>query len=470
MEEARQIMFGIKPEYEKFHNVFITDAAINLAVDLGCRYIQERFLPDKAIDVLDEAASRVRSQEKISDFTKKMMEMKDQKRQIIAKKEKNIRQENYEQALEFRALEKELEEKIKFLATAQHGAPEKDKVCIKAEDIVEAVAHISGIPKEKLAAEKSTKIKNIGSSLSSGIIGQKEAIANLSSTLLRTQLGIGQAERPLGSFLFLGPTGVGKTLTAKILAREFFASEKNLIRIDMSEFMERHSVSALIGSPAGYVGYGEGGRLTEKVRRHPYSVVLFDEIEKAHPDVFNILLQILDEGILTDAQGLEVSFKNTVVILTTNIGTEEFNEIAPTPLGFQPKDKHTSAKIISQKENIKNTVIKELEDRVRPEILNRLDHVLVFNPLSLSDMRQIAQIELASLSKRMEKLGIKVTFRKEVNHLVARMSQAKNQGARLVRKNIQELVENKIADLMVKNKVRNNKIIISAKNKNIVFK
>jgi ATP-dependent Clp protease ATP-binding subunit ClpC len=459
-QEAKKILLGIKNDYEDFHNVSISDNAIELCVELSCRYIQDRFLPDKAIDVLDETASYVRSAQKISDFAKKIKELEIQNRNTVKEKEKNLLEENYGKALELKEKEEQLKEQIGFLRIKSNDLEKEQRAVIETQDIIETIAKISGIPAEKMARKSGQKIKNVSDILNSQIIGQKEIVEKLGSVLVRSQFGLSSPERPLGSFLFLGPSGVGKTLTAKILATEFFENQKNLIRIDMSEFMERHSVSALIGAPAGYVGYGEGGRLTEKVRRQPYSVVLFDEIEKAHSDVFNILLQILEEGVLTDAQGMEVSFKNTILILTTNIGTEEFNEIHPAPLGFKlPKKSDTEAKKI---ETIRLAVTEELEYRLKPELLNRLDHILIFNPLSKSDIEKITGLEIEKLKKRLEKQGIDMQLGKGVVSFIAQKSTVKKRGARMVRKNIQELVENEIAQMMVEDRVKNNKITVSA--------
>jgi len=291
--------------------------------------------------------------------------------------------------------------------------------------------------------------------LGAGIIGQHEIIDKLADTLLRSQAGITNPDRPLGSFLFLGPTGVGKTLTAKILAKEFFNNQKALIRIDMSELMERHSVSSLIGSPAGYIGFGEGGNLTEKVRKHPYSVVLFDEIEKAHPDVFNILLQILEDGILTDAEGTAVSFKNTIIILTSNIGTDEFTNAAK--VGFASEK---SATVAAKFEEIRSQAVKELEKNMRPELLNRLDHILVFNSLDKQAIRKISALEIAKLQARIKMQEIIVTFDKKVIDFIAEKSSALNQGARLVRKNIQELLENPLAEAIIYSRVKNGRIAV----------
>jgi len=298
-------------------------------------------------------------------------------------------------------------------------------------------------------------------------VNSPEIIEKLSQTLLRSQSGISNPDRPLGSFLFLGPTGVGKTLTATILAREFFGDSQSLVRIDMSELMERHSVASLIGSPAGYIGYGEGGNLTEKIRRNPYAVVLFDEIEKAHPDVFNILLQILEDGTLTDAQGLQVSFKNTIVIMTSNIGTEDFTRAAGR-IGFDYQGKN--GKNFQKIERIKENVLKELREKMKPELLNRLDYILVFNALDKASIGKIVELELEKLTQRILKQGLLFKFDSALIKFISEKSLAKNQGARLVRKNIQELLESPIAEMIVQERVKNNTISLQITNKKIILK
>ncbi len=461
--EAEKILLGIRKDYEKFHNVSISDEAIKLAVELSVRYIQNRFLPDKAIDVIDEAASNIRSKHRVSDFLYQIGKLEDKKLAFLEEKEKLVGQEDYEKAIKLRSQEKEIEQQIKLLQKKQSAVESDYPVNITAADVIETIAKISKIPVEKLSADSGSKIKNIKKVLNSQIVGQKEAIEKLASALLRSQSGVSNPDRPLGSFLFLGPTGVGKTMTAKVLAQEFFDNPKALIRIDMSELMERHNVASLIGSPAGYIGYGEGGKLTEKVRRNPYSVILFDEIEKAHPDVFNILLQILEDGNLTDAEGLRVDFKNTIVILTSNIGTADFTNASK--LGFESTDKNSA---VSKKFNeIKDHTIKELEKRMRQELLNRLDHILVFNSLGEAEIKKITKKELKKLADRLAKQKISLAFNAAAINFIAKKSLAWNQGARLIRKNIQELLENPISEMIIYNRVKNGKISANVKNNSI---
>lgn len=453
-DETEKILFGIRKNYEKFHDVIITDEAIIAAVDLSIRYIKDRFLPDKSIDVIDETSSYIRSREKLSVELEEISRLEDEKEKLLAEKERLVEQENYKEAIMLREAQGKIEQRLRFLEEKRLSCDRIDKVRITAQDIIETVSRISKIPVEKLSQEKNQKIKNIKKSLNASIIGQKEAVEKITNVLFRSQSGIGSPDKPLGSFLFLGPTGVGKTLTAKVLAKEFFGSQENgndsLIRIDMSELMERHSISSLIGSPAGYIGYGEGGRLTEKVRRNPYAVILFDEIEKAHPDIFNILLQILEDGILTDAEGVRVDFKNTVIILTSNIGTSDFTEAAE--VGFKTGRRN------SRFEEIRKHTVSELEKRMRPELINRLDHILVFNPLGEKEIKKITQKELENLKARISKKSISFSYGKDIIDHIAKKSLAPDQGARLMRKNIQELLENKIAEMIVYDRVVDRKI------------
>ena len=463
-KQAKEMLFGIRKNYEMFHNVILPDESIKLAVDLSIRYIQNRFLPDKAIDVIDETASTIRSRHKISDFLHQIKKLEDEKLNLIEKKEKLVGQEDFATAASLRDKEREITKQIKILQDKQSASEKTLCINITNDDIIRTISKISKISIEKLSADTSHRIQNIQKNLNTQIIGQKESIEKIAKTLFRSQSGIGNPARPLGSFLFLGPTGVGKTLTAKVLAQEFFADEKSFIRVDMSELMERHSVSSLIGSPAGYIGYGEGGKLTEKVRRNPYSIVLFDEIEKAHPDVFNILLQILEDGILTDAEGLQVDFKNTFIILTSNIGTSEFTNASK--VGFETTN--SSSESLSAKFNtIKNKVIKDLEKIMKPEILNRLDHVLVFNSLDKKEIKKITSRELKKIVLRLRKQKIELSLDKAIPVFIAEKSLAKNQGARLVRKNIQDMLEDRIAEMIIYDKVRNGKIKASIRKEEI---
>lgn len=459
INETKKILMGIKNHYETFHQVSINPQIVELAVELSQRYVKNRYLPDKAIDVIDEASSQIRSQNKLSDLEIKIKGLKKKQQKLLSEKERLINKEKYEKAIQIRQLEKETTEKIKFLENHQLSTEKEKQIEIQPRDIFKTVAHISGITEEKLSQEKNGKIKNISQILTKQIIGQKEAVEKITNALLRAQSGIENVDQPLGSFLFMGPTGVGKTLTAKVLAQEFFSDAGPLIRIDMSEFMERHNVASLIGSPAGYVGYGEGGRLTEKVRRNPYSVVLFDEIEKAHPDIFNLLLQILEDGVLTDAEGLEVNFKNTIIILTTNIGTHDF--MNATQIGFENK---LSRDVFKKFDAIKEKSLKELGKKIKPELLNRLDYILVFNPLGKNELKKITVLEINKLKQKLKKQHITLTISRAVINFITQKSLAINQGARLIRKNLRELLENPIAKMIVYNEVKDEKIKADIKN------
>ena len=462
-EETKKILEGIKESYEKFHNVRISEEAIQQAVDLSIRYINNRFLPDKTIDLIDETASAIRNKEKIPDFAKRIKLLENEREKIVEQKNNFVNQENYDKALALRQREKDLSQKIESLKKAQKENEKEKVIPITGENISEIVSQMTGIPLEKLTSKKSKiNIKNLEKNLETKIVGQKEAIGKISSNLIRSSSGISNPDRPLGSFLFLGPTGVGKTLTAKVLAEDFFGSTQNLVRIDMSEFMEKHNVSRLVGAPAGYVGYEEGGKLTEKIRHQPYSIVLFDEIEKAHPDVFNILLQILEDGTLTDAEGKEINFKNTIIILTSNLGTSEFTSSAQ--IGF-----HSGKKSNPKFEEIRSKVIEELKKQMKPEIINRLDNIIVFNPLLEKQLSQISKLELEKFKKRLKLQGINFSYSKKVINFVAQKSLAFDQGARLVRRNIQEFVEDKVARAIVEEKIKNNEIGLDVEGEEIVI-
>ncbi len=465
LEDTKKILEGVKENFEKFHSITISPDAIVQAVELSVRYISDRFLPDKALDVIDETASYVRNKNKVSDNTTEIKKLELELEKTLLEKNALVTEEKYEEAAKFREKESELKNKIETLRRKQREKDAQNPIAITSFDIREIISQMAGVPIEKLSLGKIEKIKNLERNLNSQIIGQKEALGKLANVLLRAQSGIANPDRPLGSFLFLGPTGVGKTLTAKILANEIFERRNALVRIDMSEFMERHSISQLIGAPAGYVGFGEGGKLTEEIRRNPYSVVLFDEIEKAHPDAGSILLQILEDGTLTDAEGRQVNFKNTIIILTSNLGTAEFTTTAK--VGFESKDKDSA--ILNKFNAIKNTVLEELKRQMKPELVNRLDHIIVFNTLGGRQIKKIAALELENLKKRLEKQGFALKYCEKIAEVLAQKSIAFEQGARLVRKNIENLVENQIAKMIVEGKVRDGKIGLEVKQGKIIL-
>ncbi|HFC77050.1 MAG TPA: ATP-dependent Clp protease ATP-binding subunit [Candidatus Moranbacteria bacterium] len=465
-EETEKILRGIKKNYEKFHNVTIAEEAISQAVAMSSRYIQDRFQPDKSIDLIDETSARVRNNNSTSKILKRINYLKDELNKTITKKHNLVNSEKFDDALALRLLEKDFLNEINSLKKKQYKLEKNNPTIITDTDIAETISSLTKIPISKLLSQVSNKITGINRRLNSQIIGQKEAIKSISETILRSQAGVSGNNRPIGSFMFLGPSGVGKTLTAKTLAKEFFGNPEALIKIDMSEFMERHSVSRLLGAPAGYIGYGEGGKLTEQIRRQPYSLVLFDEIEKAHPDIFNILLQILEDGSLTDAEGRKVNFKNTIIILTSNIGTNEFTKASEIGFNF--------GKTISRKKtlqtkftHIKEKVLQNLKDKLKPEILNRLDYILVFNTLSQPELKRITNLELKQLKKRLQNRSIVLNYSKQLVTYLAGKSSSDYKGARYIQKNIRDLIENKIAEEIIKSNSNENKIFIDIKNENI---
>lgn len=441
-EETKHIISHVKGSYETFHNVVLTQSVIDLAVDLSIRHIPDRFLPDKAFDIIDEASALAKQGKEKSPFASALFQLEEELRAATSLKESLLRHENYDDAAKWYAKERILEKKIITLKKKHRDEAALNTKIVTREHVLQTMAHMTAIPFEKLSQnDPGEKLARLHAAFAKRLIGQEEAAKVLEETLIRSASNISDPDRPIGSFLFLGPTGVGKTFIAKLLAEEFFGSRQALIRLDMSEFMERHSVAQILGAPAGYIGHGEGGKLTETIRRKPYSVVLFDEIEKAHPDVFNILLQILDEGILTDAEGRTVSFKNTLIILTSNIGTSAFTQTAR--IGF---DKHLGEQNQKEQfEGIKRSVLGELKKELRPELLARLDQILVFNPLSPQAIDSIVSLEMEVLAKRLKERGVALQYGKNITTFLAKKSFAPEQGARLVRKNIQDLIEKPVA-------------------------
>ena len=444
--ETLSILKGIKDKYEVHHQVQITEEAVFAAVKLSSRYIADRYLPDKAIDLLDEAASRVRlrafnSPENIKELEKELL-------QLAEEKEDAIIREEYEKAAAIKQKENSLKEKIATTKVEWDAKHTKNSQCVLEEDIAEVVSSWTNIPVRRLAAEETQRLKNLESILHERVIGQDEAITALSKAVRRGRVGLKDPSRPIGSFLFLGPTGVGKTELTKALAEAMFGDENTMIRIDMSEYMEKHAVSKLIGSPPGYVGYEEGGQLTEKVRRKPYSVLLFDEIEKAHPDVFNILLQILDDGHITDSKGRKVSFKNTVIILTSNIGARSI--IEPKKLGF------ISVQDVKKTyEEMKKNVMDEVKKVFRPEFLNRIDDIIVFHPLTTDNIRAIAEVMVKGIIKRISRnVGIELELTEDAINYLAEKGYNQAYGARPLRRTIQNMVEDKLSDSILEGTIR----------------
>ena len=450
-DETVQILYGLRDKYEAHHNVKITNEAINAAVELSSRYINDRYLPDKAIDLIDEAASKVR----MSSYTEpdSFKDMKDEIEKLDKEKEEAIRVQDFEKAAKIRdkenAKKKELEDSKKNWETKKS----KEVPTLKEEDIANVISSWTGIPVTKVSESENEKLKNLEENLHKRVIGQDEAVSAVAKAIKRSRMGLKDPNKPIGSFLFLGPTGVGKTELSKALAENLFGSEDALIRIDMSEYMEPHSVAKLIGSPPGYVGYDEAGQLTEKVRRKPYSVILFDEIEKAHPDVMNMLLQVLDDGRLTDSQGRTVNFKNTVIIMTSNVGAKLITD--KKTLGFT-ESKSGDDKESEEKEykDIKKEVMAELKKEFKPEFLNRIDEIIVFHKLEDSQIRKIVDILIDNVGKLLKEQGIKLTVDEKAKDLVAKKGTDKTYGARPLKRAIQTMIEDKIAEAMLDGKIK----------------
>ncbi|MBP9779377.1 ATP-dependent Clp protease ATP-binding subunit [Candidatus Gracilibacteria bacterium] len=442
---SREIITGLRPSFEEFHNLIIDDSAVTDAVDLSSRYITDRFLPDKAIDLIDEACS-AKSMTYNFDTTE-VTELKGKMQLIQKEMEDFLMSQQYQKALTKRKmledLAKEVDEKKK-----KRVIPRKERLHITGSDVQRVIHQITGVPLKNLEKEDLGRLKGLDTILKNRIIGQDESIDAIVSSLKRSRVGISNPNRPIGSFLFLGPTGVGKTELVKVLAEEFFADPKALIKIDMSEFQDRSSASKLIGTTAGYVGYEEGGMLTEKVRRKPYSIVLLDEIEKGNFDVYNLLLQILEDGMVTDGKGRSVNFKNTIVIMTSNIGSEEFNEKA-AQIGFSVSE-NEEKKIIADYDTIRSKVLKQLPDVFAPEFLNRIDKTIVFNPLDKKVLKRIIVLQLAELIKRLNLVGVSFEYDSKVVNLLLESTYNPEYGARPVRRYIQDTIEDVIADSMIK--------------------
>lgn len=441
-EETVQILNNIRPKYEEYHNVEYSKEAVEACVKLSTRYITDRFLPDKAIDVMDEVGARVHLKnihvpKNIVELEKQIEEIKNQKNQVV-------KSQKYEEAARLRDSEKKFLEDLDKAKAQWDEESRIKRYPVNEEDIAEVVAMMTGIPVTKVAQTESNKLVNMGAEIKGAVIGQNEAVQKVVKAIQRNRVGLKDPKKPIGTFIFLGPTGVGKTELAKTIARYLFDSEDSLIRIDMSEYMEKFSVSRLVGAPPGYVGYEEGGQLTEKVRRKPYSVVLLDEIEKAHPDVFNILLQVFDDGILTDSLGRRVDFKNTLIIMTSNIGARDLKEFG-TGVGFA-----TSARSSQSDEMAKNVLSKALKRTFSPEFLNRIDDVIFFNSLEKDSLFSIIDIALKNVLKRIAELGFEVTLTNEAKDFLAERGYDPQFGARPLHRAIQKYVEDPLAEEILK--------------------
>ena len=450
--ETIEILYGIRDKYEAHHNVKITDEAIKSATKLSIRYITDRYLPDKAIDLIDESASKIRTRKFIEpDEIKKLQEEIDK---IEKEKDEAILSQQFEKAASLRDKENEMKIKLEQNIKIWEKQKDVDITEIHEENIAEVISKWTGIPIQRLNEDENEKMKHLEENLHKRVIGQNEAVEAVAKAIKRGRIGLKDPKRPIGSFLFLGPTGVGKTELSKALAESIFDNENTMIRLDMSEYMEPHSISKIIGAPPGYVGFDNGGQLTEKVRRKPYSLILFDEIEKAHQDVMNLLLQILEDGRLTDSQGREVDFKNTIIIMTSNIGAKYMTD--KKVLGFE-NGKNSDTK---EYEETKEEIMKELKREFRPEFINRIDEIIVFHKLEESEITQIAQIMLNQVERRLEEKSYLIKIDSSVAENISKTKIDKNYGARPLRRAIQELVEDKIAEDILNGKIVRNKEFI----------
>lgn len=452
-EQAVQILKGLSDSYEAHHKVKITDEAINAAVTLSSRYIADRYLPDKAIDLIDEGASKVRLASLTSPDNVK--ELEDEIADYEKEKASAINEQDFERAARLRDEQKELQTKLDDAKKKWREQQKGNSGEVTAEDIAKIVSEWTGIPVVQLTKEESERLLNMENVLHERVIGQSEAVTAIAKAIRRGRVGLKDPKRPVGSFIFLGPTGVGKTELCKALAEAMFGDENAMLRLDMSEYMEKHTVSKLIGSPPGYVGFEEGGQLTEKVRRKPYSVVLFDEIEKAHPDVFNMLLQILEDGRLTDSQGRTVDFKNTIIIMTSNVGARLITE-KQSSLGFNSENENAEE---SEKKDIKELVTGELRKVFRPEFLNRVDDIIVFNKLNKDEIKQIAVKMLKTLENRLDKMNIKISFTDNAISEIADKGFDENYGARPLRRAIQNEIEDPLSEQMLEGKVKDGAVV-----------
>lgn len=467
-EETVQILKGLRDRYEAHHKVAIPDEAINAAVELSSRYITDRYLPDKAIDLIDEAASKVR----LSAHTQpsSIKELEDEINKLEQEKSAAINRQEFEIAAKLRDKQNDAKQKLEKANEEWKQNTDNSSGTVTEEDIANIVSQWTGIPVAKLTEEESQKLLNMEEILHKRVVGQNEAVDSVARAIRRGRVGLKDPKRPQGSFIFLGPTGVGKTELCKALAEAVFGDENAMIRLDMSEYMEKHTVSKLVGSPPGYVGYDEGGQLTDKVRSHPYSVVLFDEIEKAHPDVFNMLLQILEDGRLTDSQGRLVDFKNTIIIMTSNVGARLISDSDGGKLGFAFEDKDGKKKAERDNADVKDLVMGELKKVFRPEFLNRVDDIIVFNKLSESEIKQIAGKMLQSLKKRLEPLEMQIEFTDEAVTAVADAGYDPVYGARPLRRAIQQKIEDALSQQILEGKIKKgDSVVCGYKDKAFTF-
>ena len=462
VDDTIEIIKGLKPKYEEHHKLRISDDAIVAATELSYKYITDRFLPDKAIDIIDEAASKLRIQ--TSALPPEGKELEKQLKAVIKQKEDAIRNQEFETASNLRDDEADLKEKIREMSLKWKEDNEENKPTVTAEQVAQVVSMMTGIPTTKITEGESERLLKLESTLHDRVIGQDQAVVALSKAIRRARVGLKSPNRPIGSFIFSGPTGVGKTELAKALSEAVFGSEDNMIRVDMSEFMEKHSTAKLIGSPPGYVGYDDGGHLTELIRKKPYSVILFDEIEKAHPDVFNIMLQILDDGRLTDSKGRHINFKNTIIIMTSNVGASMIT--TTSKLGFSVAEDEQKDKY----EKLKDTVMEEMKKSFRPEFLNRIDDIIVFAHLSKPEIREIVDLMLRDLFKRLKSQNLTIEVTDEVKDYLGEAGYSEAYGARPLRRLIQKRIEDGLAEEILSGKyTAGDTIVLNLKDEKIVF-
>ena len=463
-EDTLKILEGLRDRYEAFHKAKITDEAMKAAVELSGRYITDRFQPDKAIDVIDEAAAKVRME---ASSTPDALKVKEEKlASLLKEKEAAVASQDFEKAAQYRDDAKKLQSEIALMKKDWKGA-DHDDLKVTEEDVAEVVAKWTGVPLQNLKKSDSERLLHLEEELHKRVIGQDEAVHAVATAIRRARAGMKDPKRPIGSFLFLGSTGVGKTELARALAECMFGSEKNMIRFDMSEYMEKHEVSRLVGAPPGYVGYEEGGQLTDAVRKTPYSVILFDEVEKAHPDFFNILLQVLDDGRLTDGQGRTVDFTNAVIIMTSNLGfTLLKNQMKK--LGFKAEDKGEKEETF---EDVKKLMMDEVKHTLRPEFINRIDEIIVFHPLSASDLSSIVNLMLAKVGEKLARFEVKLDASEEAKKLLIAHGTDVEYGARPLRRTIQKEVEDPISELILQDGLEKKKVLhMDAKDGKLTFK
>ncbi len=463
VSETLAILKGLRKHYEQFHNVKVSDEVLSDTVTLAKRYINDRFMPDKAIDLLDETSAHLRVDKgKTSPEVRKLQkEMKLVNHRI----DDAVDSEDYEKAAQYKQRASQINQKLQQLAK---GGKVANSIIVTSEDVADVVARMTGVPVTKVIRAEAKYLLGLEKKLSKYVIGQEEAVGAVAKAVRRSRAGIGSSKRPIGSFIFMGPTGVGKTELARVLAREFFGSEDALIKIDMSEFGEHHNVARLVGAPAGYVGYDDGGQLTDKIRHQPYSLVLFDEIEKAHPEVFNMLLQILEDGALTDAKGRAIDFTNTIVIMTSNLGADKLQKEAS--LGFHVNRPSDQKDLDTLHENNKSKVLEEVKKAMRPELINRIDKIIVFRALTKKDVLRILDVQVEELRERLSKRGIGIQLTPQAKqHLLDNGYDAKN-GVRPMRRLLQDTLEDNIATGLLEDTYNKGDVIhVTAKGKELVY-